>query len=300
MEEVQHRTLTAGQCRQFHEEGFVMCRAVFDPQEIASLRSAFDCLLELLTGGGLPEVYLTAHPDAEAGPTGRVPRIHFHVGDEGLAEGGDRAKHLRKINWPSYAHPAFDAVRRSPKFPALLAPLLGSDGIKQFINQVNFKNPGGGMTFPMHQDIRDPHVAEPLANYVQTYLLVDRATEENGCLSVIPRSQLDGPLAKPLPPEAREKLVNEQGLVMVTGEPGDLLLFSTYTVHGSGANCSSSPRRSYINGFLRGAAAKTGYCVPAFAPCCGGEPAEAMALDSFGYDYSDLGGGDTTQRHCRL
>ena len=35
--------------------------------------------------------------------------------------------------------------------------------------------PGGGVVFPFHQDVRDSHVIDPLQSYVQTYLLVDQA-----------------------------------------------------------------------------------------------------------------------------
>ena len=45
-------------------------------------------------------------------------------------------------------------------------------------------------------------VADPLNNYVQTYTLVDVATEENGCLRVLPRRC--SPLSSP--PEDQQKL----------------------------------------------------------------------------------------------
>ena len=40
--------------------------------------------------------------------------------------------------------------------------------------------------------------------------------------------------------------------------PGDLILFTSYTVHGSVANSTSRPRRSYINGFVRAASCTLG------------------------------------------
>ena len=48
--------------------------------------------------------------------------------------------------------------------------------------------------------------------------------------------------------------------VPVTGQPGDCLLFSTYTVHGSRPNKTDKPRRAYINGFLRASASLTPDC----------------------------------------
>ena len=68
-------------------------------------------------------------------------------------ERGEAVRYLRKVQWPSMIHPAFEEIRSSPKFPALLEPLIGTT-LKQYINQINFKMPGGEIGFLWHQDIR--------------------------------------------------------------------------------------------------------------------------------------------------
>ena len=120
--------------------------------------------------------------------------------------------------------------------------------------QVNFKNPGGVTTFPFHRDTPkhgwESLVASPKLNYVQTYMLVDAATEANGCLRVLPRSHdVQGPLSQ----EDLDELDLTRA-VPIIGDPGDMLLFNTYAVHGSSLNTTSRPRRAYINGFLRASA----------------------------------------------
>ena len=69
---------------------------------------------------------------------------------------------------------------------------------------------------------------------MQTYTLVDDATEENGCLYVLPGSQRFGNLGKEALQQrlAEENVDLDQGLggaVACTGKAGDVLLFSTYT-----------------------------------------------------------------------
>ena len=62
-------------------------------------------------------------------------------------------------------HPAFEAIRTSAKFPALLESLIGTS-LKQYINQINFKMPDSNIAFPWHQDIRPtPAFSDQLSSY---------------------------------------------------------------------------------------------------------------------------------------
>ena len=57
------------------------------------------------------------------------------------------------------------------------------------------------------------------------YTLVDEATEDNGCLWVLPRSHLHGVLKG----EQLAAVLNQGTAVPVTGRPGDCLLFRCAT-----------------------------------------------------------------------
>ena len=127
------------------------------------------------------------------------------------------------------------------------------------------------------------------------YTLIDEATEDNGCLWVVPRSHRHGILSR----GDLTSVVDKIAAVPVTGQPGDCLLFrcvthicrlwvsflrcisrrlpawyleliphvhlhSTYTVHGSYPNTTDRPRRAYINGFVR-----RGLCTRAPHAGCG-------------------------------
>ena len=70
---------------------------------------------------------------------GGARRVHFRVqpppGEEAPAEGEAAARYLRLVQWPAHIHPAFEAVRTSPKLVDLLEPLLGRS-LAQYLNQV--------------------------------------------------------------------------------------------------------------------------------------------------------------------
>ena len=86
--------------------------------------------------GGIDPAYLS----------GKGPEVHIHVQAPEGASDADSVRYLRKVQWPSMLHPAFERIRNSPKFPALLEPLIGTS-LKQFIaeftaNTCQEDNPG--------------------------------------------------------------------------------------------------------------------------------------------------------------
>jgi hypothetical protein len=46
--------------------------------------------------------------------------------------------------------------------------------------------------------------------------------------------------------------------IALEASPGDVVMFTSYTVHGSMPNTTDRPRRSYINGFVRASACNVG------------------------------------------
>ncbi len=128
----------------------------------------------------------------------------------------------------------FDADLRSA-----CSRLFEEDAIL-FKEKINFKLPGGG-GFEAHQDAQAgwetyaPH-------YITATVIVDRATEENGCLELARwnhRHALVGDLWKPL---GGNQLSGIE-FVSCPGEPGDVLFFDSYLPHQSAPNGTSDPRR---------------------------------------------------------
>jgi len=242
-------TLSESEIQAFRENGFFVARGVFWEEEIDRLREGYEYVADLVAAGGIDACYLT----------GAGPEVHIHVQPPQDTDTYDPVQYLRKVQWPSMIHPAFEEIRNSEKFPALLAPLIGTT-LKQYINQINFKMPGGEIAFPWHQDVRPiPAFREQETNYVQTIVVVDEATVENGCLHVVPGShKLGNHKVKRYVDGQVEDLVDVTKAVPLEADPGDVVMFTSYTVHGSTPNRTDKPRRSYINGFVRAAACDVG------------------------------------------
>ena len=88
---------------------------------------------------------------------------------------------------------------------------------------------------------------------------MDESTEENGCLWIVPESHKMGDLkVKRYESGQVEDQIDVSKAVPCPARAGDVLLFSSYTVHGSHPNHTNHPRRSYINGFVRASACDVG------------------------------------------
>ncbi|MGH7090794.1 MAG: phytanoyl-CoA dioxygenase family protein, partial [Stellaceae bacterium] len=158
---------------QYRKQGYAVVRGFFAPDEVAAVASAFD----------------------RHWREGLAHRASFRHGNLFYRQGKDPrlGKILRLVQWPSYVDPALEAVRRDPRWLALLRPLLGGD-VKQIINQLHWKPPGAAAAeFAFHQDVRFRRPREAYRNleaaYVQTGLAIDRHTPESGAMRLLPGSQ---------------------------------------------------------------------------------------------------------------
>jgi len=173
-------------------------------------------------------------------------------------------QHLRFIHWAAYISPILARYRVDKRLLEILRPLIG-ENLKQIVNQAAWKTPESEDTrFGFHQDVRFRRPAnafrELATSYVQTYLAIDSQTVENGCLKIYPGSHKLGILNLPvdrsvLDMEGENSDVRLCGLdpacvVDVILDPGDLVLWLPYTLHGSGPNRSTSDRRTYVNGYV--------------------------------------------------
>lgn len=225
---------------EYWDRGFVILPKVFTLDEAAELGQYFDEILaeaqglEITTKRGLAEFRIV--------PINGKPTLKF-------------------AKWASSVHEGLARFRTSPKLISIVTSLLGPD-LRQITNQMHYKNPGDGVSFQMHQDcaFRKPDSAyrDLYRGFLQTAIAVDPATTENGCLQLVPTSHrgrkalLEGgyegweansenqKVLDSLPPAAN-------GLM----QPGDVLIWNPFTIHGSRPNRSLHPRRIYINGFAR-------------------------------------------------
>ncbi len=228
---------------QYQRDGYAILRGVFSPEEVQGIGDAAD----------------QVHSEAvRHGRSFRHGNLFYNVAAE------PDGPQVRMVQWPSYHQPVLNAVRLDPRMGKLLEPLIGKD-LKQIINQIHWKEPGGRAEFAWHQDCRFREPARAYRNlaasYVQTGLAIDPQTPQSGCMRFIPRSHLRGDLELDTPREVLgvamdDSVLSAAGLsaddaVEIVLEPGDLALWSPFTVHGSGVNRSSHRRRFYVNGYVR-------------------------------------------------
>lgn len=225
---------------QYRRDGYAIVRGVFPPGAIAELAAAVD------------EVHAEA---LSLGRSFRYGNLNYRVDD------GE----VRMAQWASYHNVVLDRFRIAARIGATIRPLIGGD-VKQIINQLHWKKPGGKGDFAFHQDSRfrrpDSAYRNLATSYVQTGLAIDPHTRDSGAMRILPGSHFAGPIdldtsgAEVMNSVVETATLEAAGLdptrlVDMELGPGDLALWSPYLVHGSGANNADHYRRFYINGYVR-------------------------------------------------
>jgi hypothetical protein len=225
--------------------GYAIIRSFMEPGEVEAIGAAID------------EVH---EEGVRHGRSFRHANLFYNV----APAAGDSPPVVRMVQWPAYHQALLNAVRLDRRFVEVLEPLIGPD-LKQIINQLHWKAPGGIGDFAWHQDSRFRLPAAAYRNlgasYIQTGLAIDPHTSESGCMRFVPGSHVAGDVDLDSAQEVLGRSMSDSVLlsaglspkdaVDLLLEPGDLALWSPYLVHGSGANSSDHQRRLYINGYVR-------------------------------------------------
>ena len=238
---------------ELHAEGYAIIRGFLSPPETAEI------------GAETQRMY---QEGLKHHATYRDKNLLFEVLDDPKAN----RRVVLQAHWTAWLSPVLERMRRSEKYFAVLEPFLGGD-IKQITHQVHWKPPGAKYTsYRFHQDarFRDGNIKDfsYLRSTVTTGLAIDRQTVENGALRIIPRSHRsgylglsdDGPImvGQTQDEELRRAGLDPSNIIVCEMEPGDLLLWTLFTVHGSAANISGYDRRFMINSYVRAADSERG------------------------------------------
>jgi len=239
--------LSEEQVDTFFDRGWLVIPDVFSSEEMMQGRQAFDRLRQTCFR------FRTTQTDAGA----------YFVLDE--TAHGDVI--IKRIVWAGGMEPSLLDLSADRRLLGPALQLLGSSQCEQLLCQAHFKMPGDGVSFDWHQDIqhRDKgpgtwRDTNGRGSYVQTIVLVDEMTPENGPLQFIPNDAVrfdgsgrisSGHHDDPTPGSDRQAVsqIDETRAVTVTGGAGSVILFGPYAVNGSTANTSRMSRRILINGY---------------------------------------------------
>ena len=209
------RFLSDGELANYRRDGFLVCRRLFGPDEVAELRRATD---EVQVWPELPGAWMV-------------------YGEQSLRERGRRLVNRIENFYPH--HPGFKAMFDGDKLLGRVSDLLGAPAVL-FKDKINFKLPGGG-GFEPHQDQQAGwSVYAPL--FVTALVAIDGATEANGCLELAAGHHTRGLIGPEWAPLS-EAALRGVHFVPYPTEPGDAVFFDSFVPHRSGPNLSEDPRR---------------------------------------------------------
>lgn len=208
----------------FQENGYYHAKGVFNAEEVRDLEHDFDRIVAQLTASG--EEMNAKWGGAAMDKIGK-DTVLFHT------------HNVQKYSahWlQAFLHPRFLEATRA---------ILGEDIVLH--HSKLFQKPAEkGAPFPMHQDwsyfpsLRDSMMA--------AVIHVSNATDEMGCLRVVPGSHKLGRLDDSGGQGAlsfNERFPLEDS-VPVEAEPGDVVFFNYLTLHGSKPNRSATMRKTVL------------------------------------------------------
>jgi ectoine hydroxylase-related dioxygenase (phytanoyl-CoA dioxygenase family) len=153
-----------------------------------------------------------------------------------------------------------------PAICEMVAQLIGTDVLRVWHDQIQYKPPRSGGPTYWHQDHPYWPILQP-ADLVSAWVALDDATLENGCMRMVPRSHRWGPHkggtigtreAEEFAPDYDPTLVppgERIEIVPMEVGCGEVAFHHCLTWHGSAANPSDRPRRAiavhYMPGYTR-------------------------------------------------
>lgn len=143
--------------------------------------------------------------------------------------------------------PEVEAFLLGDRMRGLATALIGPTP-HLFVEQFVVKGANSGASFAWHQD--GGYVGFDHRPYVTFWIALDAASEENGCIYVLPRDLDRQPQIEPhrWDAENKEKVGYEgdEPGIAVECPAGTVVAFSSLTLHRSGANAAERPRRAYV------------------------------------------------------
>ena len=215
------------QIARFHEQGYLAIQRAFTPQQIESVGQA---MWDLIDGKSQDFKGILA----EAAKRRRFSEL----------TGEARRDSVRKI-WKFVDHDTrLNDLAHDPNILSVLSRLMDDTPVL-FQDMGLIKPPHIGREKPWHQDCA--YFNYPVGTtVVGVWIAIDAATEENGCLHIIPGSHREGPIPhfKRRDWQICDTDVAVPKNITVPLDPGGCLFWHGMTHHGSPTNRSDHRRRA--------------------------------------------------------
>jgi len=238
---------------QFHEFGYLAFEEVLAPDEVAAACAALSeitiGLLERAREGGAD---IKENPNATRNYAGRQVvdpdtgfGIHFEAGIDPLALPAEEAElKFRKLHGYHREHQTFVDLTRHPRVAGFISQLIGEEAILKAEMALS-KPPFIGSEKPWHQDNAYFNWL-PLEKVATSWLALDDATVENGCMHVLPGGHKLGALRHhhTIDCEIFPDRIDRSQALPVPLNAGGAMFFSAMLPHQTPPNSTAERRRA--------------------------------------------------------
>jgi ectoine hydroxylase-related dioxygenase (phytanoyl-CoA dioxygenase family) len=208
----------------FDDDGYCIVKEALTGEEIALMRKEADAVVQRVKNAKEDHSFLW--------------------GGEWLDDKKRAKLDINGVHDTQFHSAAFARLLMNERVLDVVESILGVN-VQLHHTKLIVKPPETGAPFPMHQDFPYfPHKNDSMLAAMHHF---DDANVENGCLRVVPGSHKLGRLATHpgglyLDPQ---KYPVEDAMPCEVSA-GDVVIFSYLTIHGSGVNASSRPRRNWL------------------------------------------------------
>lgn len=208
----------------FDENGYSIARAVFSPSEVSDLELDFDRIVAQISASG-----------EDINATWKGPEM------DKMGAAGSIVLHTHNVQQYSAV---WNRAFLNESFLDAAEEILGPNIVLH--HSKLFQKPGEkGAPFPMHQDWGYfPTLKDTMVGAI---IHVSRATDQMGCLRVYPGSHKLGRLEGAM--GGTDVLLSDypiEGATPLEAEPGDVVFFHYFTIHGSMPNRSTDVRKTVL------------------------------------------------------
>ena len=212
--------------KHFEEKGYAIGEKIFSNDDLKIFNDEFDTILNQLINSG-------ENINAKWGSS-----LTDHIEPED-------SKVIHTHNVQSYSS-IFLSMMQNETLLNLIEEIIGPNIIMHH-SKLFYKPPHQGSAFPLHQDWS--YFPTKNNSMIAAVIHLSESTLETGCIRIVPGSHKIGKLEKSDGHTYIPKIHDEHELEEaepIIAEPGDVLFFHCFSLHGSMPNISNYPRKTIL------------------------------------------------------